>query len=614
MDDTKSKVRIGVIDSGVDSTHPDFKDIRIVQYSVKNNLIQPDTYPTDVFGHGTACAGIIHKIDPKAEIISIRCLDSGAQTDGDHVLAAIEWCISQRIDIINLSMGALSSSKQDLFSVLGEKAKKYNILIFTSCNDSGHQTIPACLPYYIPVVGKTVRGKNTYYYQDGIFFAHGGMQRVDWISPRHIISQGSSFATAHMSAFASKIKRNSGLKKYDDLLNAIIQCSTNKTIELTSISKNTVVDSNSQPFRITNAAIVSFTKEIHSLLRFPDLTKINISSITDLPFKQRNDSEIKELCSAVDIQPFSNLEQNLENPEVDTVIISRTSKYEALTQHDCLTKILEKAIYHRKNVYSLEYLDNHMYPELYEMAKEYNCAIRHPMLSYDNLNLALYYRNLYGHLGTDTPVLGVFGTGTSQGKFTVQLMLRRLFLSKGYRVNSYGTETCSELLGFEGFYPLEMDLSVKFSSLDMIPFIQGDIRRLEICNSPDIIIVGAQSGTIPHSYSIQSSEYTLPTLAFLMATLPHAYILTINPFDDIDYISDTIKVIEGIGKSPVIAIACSRHTRIINADQVVNYDVSLSEYTRIKDRIMQSLGLKVYDVLDSSEANDLFSLIISFFS
>ena len=172
-------------------------------------------------------------------------------------------------------------------------------------------------------------------------------------------------------------------------------------------------------------------------------------------------------------------------------------------------------------------------------------------------------------------------------------MLRRLLKAKGYIVNNYGTETHSELFGFEGYYPLEMDLSVKFPQQEMIPFIQGDIRRIEIMNHPDILIAGGQSGTIPHSYALKSSEYTLPTLMFLMATLPHAYILVINPNDELDYIEDTIRVMESLGKGKVVAITCSKHYKKLrpNSDSTVNEELSYIEFTNLRSKVFQEFGL-----------------------
>ena len=64
----------------------------------------------------------------------------------------------------------------------------------------------------------------------------------------------------------------------------------------------------------------------------------------------------------------ASFEENIK--DADTVILSRTSAYETLTQQDCMRRILERSIGCGKNVYSLEYVDVDLYPEIFEMAKE----------------------------------------------------------------------------------------------------------------------------------------------------------------------------------------------------------------------------------------------------
>lgn len=613
----KKRVKIALIDTGVDATHPDFQNAVLTQYCLHGNELKKIKEPEDQLGHGTACASIIHRLEPMAEIVSIQCLNHEGIANGEQILTTLEWCVEQKIDIVNLSFGALSNKLRERFSSIGKKAIKNDILLFAACHDSGYPSMPACLPEYLAVLGKSVKGRYTYFYQADFFIAHGGKQRVGWLAPRFIFAEGTSFATARMSAIAAKIKRKSGLRQYKELVNALIQCAqTKQEMKLPSISRNRAAEYNSPFFPIYNASIYSFTKEMHALLYFRDLTGIQITSITDPPFKQNVHKRVSQLLSLdvdLEIGLDASFEENIK--DADTVILSRTSAYETLTQQDCMRRILERSIGCGKNVYSLEYVDVDLYPEIFEMAKEKGCCIRHPMLCYDDLCQSSLYRDMYGHLGNEIPIVGVFGTGPSQGKFSVQLMLRRLFKAKGYTVNNYGTETHCELFGFEGYYPLEMDLSVKFSQQEMLSFIQGDIRRLEIVNHPDILIVGGQSGTIPHSYALKSSEYTLPTLVFLMATLPHAYILTINPQDDLGFIWDTIHVLEGLGKAKVIAIACSRHCKKLKAESgiVCNYKLSEQEFGDLKMKIYHEFGLPMFDVFDIEDAEALFDLVVSFF-
>lgn len=613
----KSKrIRIALIDTGVDATHPELKKAALSQYCIRDNKVEQVALPKDAMGHGTACAGIIHRLEPEAEIISVQCMDHRGMAEGEQILTALEWCVDQKIDIVNLSFGALSNRLEDRFSGVGRRAIENNMIVFAACHDSGYPSVPACLPEYLSVLGKSVKGRYSYYCYADHFIANAGRQRVCWINPRYILAEGTSFAAARMSAYAARIKRNGCFTKYEDILNALFQCAQEgRDINLPTVVRNRAVENNSSFFPIQKAALYSLTKEMHPLMYFPDLTNIEIAGIIEPPYKRKVSNPPFQNSSIFSFVPISDdtlLEEKLQG--VDTLIISRTSAYEAMLQREHLAGILERAIQCKKNVYSLEYLDSDLYPDVFALARKNGCLIRHPMLSYDNLIEASLYRDMYGHISNETPVVGVFGTGTSQGKFTTQLVLRRLLKAMGYNVNNYGTETHSELFGFEGFYPLEMDLSVKFSQDEMIPYIQGDIRRMEIVNQPDIIIVGGQSGTVPHSYALKSSQYTLPTLAFLMATLPHAYILSINAQDDLSFIAETIQVIEGLGKAKVIAVSCASYRKVVTTTGVVNnIQLSDEEFDQLRNKILERFGLPVFNVLNIVDAQRLCDLVVEFF-
>ena len=70
-------VRVAVIDSGVNAEHPAVGGVvrgyvRVVDEAGQYSY---DESPhTDLFGHGTACAGLIHKVAPEAELYSVQVL------------------------------------------------------------------------------------------------------------------------------------------------------------------------------------------------------------------------------------------------------------------------------------------------------------------------------------------------------------------------------------------------------------------------------------------------------------------------------------------------------------------------------------------------------------
>ena len=73
-----TQVKVAIIDSGVEKSHPQLKDIDLVDdLTVESNGNRLRIAPgggRDVFGHGTAVAGVIKALAPEVRIGSIRVL------------------------------------------------------------------------------------------------------------------------------------------------------------------------------------------------------------------------------------------------------------------------------------------------------------------------------------------------------------------------------------------------------------------------------------------------------------------------------------------------------------------------------------------------------------
>ena len=116
-------VKVAVIDSGID-THYELDTKDWMDFSDKTQGYKP----TDNTGHGTEVAGVIGAringtgmvgIASKAQLYSVKVLDKENQTTISTVIKAIEWCIENDMDIINMSFGTDHYSK-----VLEEEIEK----------------------------------------------------------------------------------------------------------------------------------------------------------------------------------------------------------------------------------------------------------------------------------------------------------------------------------------------------------------------------------------------------------------------------------------------------------------------------------------------------------
>ncbi len=100
-------VLVGVIDTGVDYTHPEVKHAFDSEKGV--NIPQPGKQPMDKDGHGTHVAGIIAGrevgVAPGVQLYAIRVFD-GPYAFLDDVIAGIDWSIQKGVDVINMSLGS----------------------------------------------------------------------------------------------------------------------------------------------------------------------------------------------------------------------------------------------------------------------------------------------------------------------------------------------------------------------------------------------------------------------------------------------------------------------------------------------------------------------------
>lgn len=105
---TGEGVKIAIIDSGADNSHPLLKHLRIGRDF--SDGADPTTWNTDIVGHGSHCAGVIgarsetelRGFAPGAEIHVLKVFPGGRY---DSLVDALDYCIDHQIDVVNMSLG-----------------------------------------------------------------------------------------------------------------------------------------------------------------------------------------------------------------------------------------------------------------------------------------------------------------------------------------------------------------------------------------------------------------------------------------------------------------------------------------------------------------------------
>lgn len=108
---TGKGVKVGVLDSGIDTEHRDLKVVGGV--CTYEDFCSPGVSYDDDEGHGTHVAGIIAAlanstgivgVAPNVELYSIKALSEFGSGTTTSIVRGIEWAIQQELDILNLSI------------------------------------------------------------------------------------------------------------------------------------------------------------------------------------------------------------------------------------------------------------------------------------------------------------------------------------------------------------------------------------------------------------------------------------------------------------------------------------------------------------------------------
>ncbi len=141
-------VKIAVLDTGVDATHPDLKD-QVV--AAKN--FTPAATADDKVGHGTHVASIAagtgaksggkyKGVAPGADILNGKVLDDAGSGDDSGILAGMEWAAEQGAQVVNMSLGGSDTPEIDpLEAAVNKLSAEKGILFAIAAGNSGPESI-----------------------------------------------------------------------------------------------------------------------------------------------------------------------------------------------------------------------------------------------------------------------------------------------------------------------------------------------------------------------------------------------------------------------------------------------------------------------------------------
>ncbi|MER6435861.1 S8 family peptidase [Streptomyces sp. NPDC001185] len=138
--------RIAVLDSGIDTTHPDLAQQVVAEHNFSDS-------PTvgDLFGHGTHVASIAagtgaksggkyKGVAPGARILNDKVLNDSGSGSMSQIIAGMEWAVSEKADVANLSLGAYDSEGTDpMEEAVDTLSAESGTLFVVAAGNSGEQ-------------------------------------------------------------------------------------------------------------------------------------------------------------------------------------------------------------------------------------------------------------------------------------------------------------------------------------------------------------------------------------------------------------------------------------------------------------------------------------------
>lgn len=221
-----AQIKIAIIDSGIQSTHPDLDAKLLPGY----DFVDDDTMPEDGHGHGTHVAGSAaaetnNSTDgagtcPNCRIIPVRVLDNAGSGTLSNVAKGIVFAADQGAQVLNLSLGGSGSR---LLEVAVDYAWSRGAFLACAAGNEGtssqNMACPAAYNNCYAVAATTSTDTRASFSNYGRWVevaAPGTSITSTWLQSGFMASSGTSMATPHVAGLA-------GLLSAQGLTNAQIR-------------------------------------------------------------------------------------------------------------------------------------------------------------------------------------------------------------------------------------------------------------------------------------------------------------------------------------------------------------------------------------------------------
>jgi len=215
-------VTVAIVDSGIEADHPAVGGRVREQVAVELEDGDPVVVADDagdLFGHGTACGGLIVDRAPEVELISVRVLGPDLKGRGAAFLGGLEWAIERGVDVVNLSLSSRSEVLFADFHEVVDRAYFAGVTLVSAANNAPGASYPSLFASVISVAAHEEPDPWRWYYNPHPpveFGAWGVDVPIAWKDGGSTAATGNSFAAPQIVALAALLRsRHPGLTPFE---------------------------------------------------------------------------------------------------------------------------------------------------------------------------------------------------------------------------------------------------------------------------------------------------------------------------------------------------------------------------------------------------------------
>lgn len=214
---TGKGVKVAIIDSGIDADHSAVNGVQgyVSIYEEGGSLRYDTDAHFDVYGHGTACAGIVRALAPECEIYSVQVLGPMLRGQGTVFAAGIRWAIEHGMHVCNMSLSTGRTDFFGLFHELADLAYFKHIPLVCAANNLPQPSYPSLYAAVLSVASHEGGDPEQFDFNPHppVEFGAPGLDvQVAWLGGGFITATGNSFATPHITGLVTRL-----LGKHPDL-------------------------------------------------------------------------------------------------------------------------------------------------------------------------------------------------------------------------------------------------------------------------------------------------------------------------------------------------------------------------------------------------------------